>query len=381
MKKSVGRIGALTLGLLMFLSACGGGGGESAAPPPPNPLFVSAGDGSDTNLGDRDHPLRTISNAAQLALANYTIYVGPGTYAEPQGVTTNRKGGVPQGVAFIADPSGAITGDPPGAVVLDVSAGTGAGFNMTGAAGCDAAPHTFCSIIDGFEIKGAHDAGIVIKSGSNGFIIQNCVVHDGVGDGIRVQDSANVLVFNNLVFRNSGEGIGIVGNGSGSMNATVVNNTVFGSKNYGVVIGTTNAASPGAFIHNNILQNNALLPQVDGNIKVTSVSTARSEVGYDGDFNLVYAPTVYAMPAGIPHAHDINEDALFVNQAAVDFHLRTSSPAIDAGGSLSNVKTIMVTGVGGQRASVHVLQILEGRTTTGAGVDINGRDLGYHYPL
>jgi hypothetical protein len=343
---------------------------------------VSVQRGSDTNLGDHDHPLRTISDAAQLALDNYTIYVGPGSYVEPQGVSTNRKGGAPQGVAFIADPTGTITGDSAGAVVLDVSAGTGAGFNISAAAGCDPSPHTFCSIIDGFEIKGAHDAGIVIKSGSNGFIIQNCAVHDGIGDGIRVQDSASVLVFNNLVYHNSGEGIGIVGNGSGSRNATVVNNTIFGNQNYGIVVGTTSAASPGAFVHNNILQNNALFPQVSGNIKVTSAPTARSETGYDGDFNLVFAPTVYDVPAGIPHADDINQDALFVDPGAADFHLRTSSPAIDAGGSLSNIVTITVTGLAAQRQSVHVLQILEGRTTTGAGApDTNARDLGYHYPL
>jgi parallel beta-helix repeat protein len=373
--RQTARLGVLvSMCTALVVSACGGGGGDSSAPPPPNPLFVSAQRGSNTNLGDYDHPLRTISRAAQLALDSYTIYVGPGTYDEPQGVTTNRTGPVPKGVAFIADPLGIITGDTPGAVVLDVSAGSGAGFNLSNA-GCTRSTVTSCSIIDGFEIIGAHDAGIVLKSGSNGFIIQNCVVHDGMGDGIRVQDSANVLLFNNLVYNNKGNGIGIVGNQSGSADATVVNNTVFGSQGYGIVVGTTNVASQNAFVHNNILQNDAQAP-----IKVTSTSTARSEIGYDADYNLAFAPAVYFEPTGIPHPNDVNQDARFVNSAAADFHLAAGSPALDAGGSLSNV-TVTVTGIAGQRQSVPVTQILGSRTATGVGADTNAIDLGYHYPL
>jgi|SRR5579862_653271 len=381
------RLIGLMLGVTCVFEACGGGGGNTtSASPPPNPLFVSAQRGSNTNLGDRDHPLRTISDAAQLALDNYTIYVGPGTYVEPQGVTTNRTGVVPQGVAFIADTSGSLTADPVGGpVILDVSTGGGAGFNLSSTAGCSNATDISCGMIDGFEIKGAHDAGIVIKSGSNGFKIQNCIVHGGigVGDGIRVQDSANVIVFNNLVYDNVGEGIGIVGNGSGSRNAQVVSNTVFGNQNYGILLGTSEAASPGAFVHNNILQNNSLSPNVaDGNVKVTSSPSARSETGYDADFNLVFDPSVYIEPAGIPHPDDLNQDALFVNQGTADFHLQTRSPAVDAGGPLSNVKTIRVTGLDAQRQSVQVSQILSSRTTTGSGdPDTNARDMGYHYPL
>jgi parallel beta-helix repeat protein len=367
MLKTAERITALALGLGLALSACGGGGGSSPAPPPPNPLFVSE-HGSNTNAGDHDHPLRTISRAAQLALDNYTIYVGPGTYDEPQGVTTNRTGPVPKGVAFIADPSGAITGDSSAGPVLV----TGLGFNLSNA-GCGS---TSCSIIDGFEIKEVPDAGILVRGGSNGFIIQNCIVHGGVGDGIRVQDSANVLVFNNLVYNNKGNGIGIVGNGSGSPSAAIVNNTVFGSQGYGIVIGTSNVASPGAFVHNNILQNDAASA-----IKVTSQPTARSEIGYDADYNLAFAPAVYLEPGGIPHPNDVYQDARFVNQAAADFHLRAASPARDAGGPLSNL-TVMVTGLAGQLQDVPVTQILSSRTTNEAGTpDTTATDLGYHYPL
>jgi parallel beta-helix repeat protein len=379
---TVRRLIGLAFGVIFAFGACGGGGGQGGSGSlPPNPLFVSAQRGSDSNLGDHDHPLRTISDAARLALDHYTIYVGPGTYVEPQGVTTNRTGVVPQGVAFIADPSGILTGDSVARpVLLDVSAGAGAGFNLSSTAGCTSPTDLSCGIIDGFEIKGAHDAGIVIKSGSNGFIIQNCVIHDGAGDGIRVQDSANVVVFNNLAYNTGGDGISIAGKVAGSRNATVVNNTVFGAQSYGFAIGTTDAASTGAFVHNNILQHNGLLPQIDGNIKVTSTQTARSEVGYSGDFNLVFDPTTYIEPTGLQHPDDVNQEARFIN-AGADFHLLGSSPAIDAGGSLSTVKTIIVIGLGAQRQSVQVSQILSTRTT-GAGVaDTNARDLGYHYPL
>ena len=146
------------------------------------------------------------------------IFVGRGTYAE--GDITNARTGMaaPQGLSFVADVSGTKTGDGAGAVTID-GTGTGAtaGFNLSNAQG---------SLIDGFTITGFSDAGIVIKSGSDDLTIQNCIVFNNPGDGIRVQDSASVLVFNNLVYDNGGTGIAIVGQISGSPDARVLSNTM-----------------------------------------------------------------------------------------------------------------------------------------------------------
>jgi parallel beta-helix repeat protein len=291
-----------------------------------------------------------VAAAGRLALNGYKVIVGSGTYRD--GVTPPAEGAAPHGVQYIADVSGTLTGDPPGPVVIDASlSSVQAGFKLNSSAG---------TLIDGFTITGAADAGIVLKSSSDNSTIQNCIIHDNSGDGIRVQDSAYVLVFNNLVYNSGGNGIGIAGNTSGSKNSTVVNNTVYGSSGYGIAIGTTTTASPAAFVRNNILQNNS----ASGNIKVTSQPTARSEVNYQGDYNLVYAPDKYIGPQGISGAHDIHVDARFVNASGGDFHVTANSPAIDAGDP---------------NLDASLANALRSRTTTGTGLDTGRIDVGFHY--
>jgi parallel beta-helix repeat protein len=339
------------------LSACGGGGGDSTGPPPcaadTRTCYVRVS-GSDTNSGaDPENALATPLKAAQLARDGYTIIVGPGRY--PGGVTTNREGATPQGLHFIADTSGAQTGDQAGAVTLDasVSGSRGAGFNLTRSPGC---------VIDSFTIVGATDAGIVIKSRSDDLTIQNCTVHNGNGDGIRVQDSASVLVFNNLVYANGGFGIGIVGTGSGSPNARVYSNTIVGNADHGITVGTTDAASPKAAVHNNIIQDNDTRNPQES-IKV--ITDPRSDLGYDGDYNLVF-PGTYT-PSSLRGGHDLNSPVTFVNRGGGDFHVLAGSSVINAGGALIVDDTF--------------IQLLRGRTVfAGGSGDTGVLDIGFHYP-
>ena len=321
------------------------------ATPPPNPLFVRLS-GNDTNTGaDPGHALRTISRAAQVALGGDTIVVGPGTYRE--GVTVGG-GGAVRALLLIADPSGTRTGDAAGRVSIDATgAPEKAGFKMSGSPG---------TVIDGFVVSGGTDGGIVVKSGSDNATIRNCTVFSNAGDGIRLQDSANVLVFNNLMYGNGGTGIGVVGQISGAPHATVVNNTIAGNGGRGITVGNTQAASPGAFVRNNIVQGNL----GDANIKVFTPPPAgvpRSDVGYSEDFDLVFPP--FFLPPTLAGLHDIGADALFVNSGAGDFHLRLTSPAIDAGDPLSSLPALA--------------GLLRLRTTTGAAADSGPLDLGFHY--
>jgi parallel beta-helix repeat protein len=354
-------LSAVLLGVT--LSACGGGGSSTPSqPPPPEPLFVRASVGKDTNSGDRDHPLKTIGKAAQLALSGYHIYVGAGTYAE--GVTTATQGAAPQALSFIADQTGAFTGEQAGDVIVDATnASSNAGFKLSNSSG---------TLIEGFTVMGASDGGIVIKTSSN-FTVQHCIVHDNSGDGIRIQDSPNAVIFDNLVYRNgdfrnhkNGLGVGLVGQSSGSADAMVISNTFFGNCDRGVTIGNSSVASPGAFVHNNIVQNNGLCPSPSDptntpleNIKV--FVNPRSDQGYDGDFNLVF-PATY-LPASTRGAHDVTDSgAGFVS---TDFHLSAVSPAIDRGGELpSNFVSVLM---------VRAAQV---NTTT----DPLPLDLGFHYP-
>ncbi len=337
---------AAGLAALVAVAGCGGGGGGGtpAGPPPPNPLYVRTS-GKDTNSGgDPANALRTIGKAAQLARTGYMIFVGAGTYHE--GGITNARSGMeaPNALSFVADASGSNTGDSGAVTISGSGTGASAGFNLSNAPG---------SLIDGFTITGFTDAGIVIKSGSDDFTIQNCIVVNNSGDGIRVQDSASVLVFNNLVQGNGGVGIGIVGQISGSPDAQVLSNTMVGNGVRGLIVGNTSAASPRAVVHNNIVQGNL----GDANIKV--ITNPRSDLNYDGNYNLVDPPTY--LPNSIRGTNDITGDALFTG----DFHLQPTSPAINQGGPLNlpNSQT----------------NILRSRTTTGTNLDTGAFDMGFHF--
>jgi parallel beta-helix repeat protein len=355
------------LGVTAAFGGCGGGGGSTITTPPScdagtKTCYVRASSGSDTNSGaDADNALQTIGKAASLAHSGYKIIVGPGTYRE--GVTTSSVGLAPQGLQFIGDVTGAQTGDAAGPVML-VSPGSPAtaGFNLFSSAG---------SSIDGFTITGFADAGIVIKSGSDNFTIQDCIVFANPGDGIRVQDSANVLIFNNLVYNNQGDGFVIAGQGSGSANANLINNTVVSNTARGLQVGNSTTASPQAFLRNNIFEDNG----ADATIKVFTpppASVPRSDLGYDADFNLV-RPATY-QPTNIKGNHDIAANPLFTDAAcpasvlaaACAYHLQSSSPAIDQGDSLNSMSNLR--------------EQLRNLTTTGTTCDQGALDLGFHYP-
>ena len=320
------------------------------ATPVPVRLYVRI-EGLDTNSGgDPASALRTITAAAANAQAGYEIVVGPGTYEE--GVTTSTSGRAPQRLTFVADVTGALTGDPAGPVLIDAT-GTpsAAGFKFS---------NTPDYVIDGFTITGAADGGIVIKSGSTDVTIRNCIIVNNPGAGIRVQDAARPTVFNNLIYSNGVQGVAIVGTTTGSANARIFSNTIVANGDRGITIGTTKAASAGALVRNNILQENGTrtTPPLE-NIKV--FTTPHSEAGYDEDYNLVFPPSY--LPVSLAGTHDVADDASFVFASGADYHLRSTSPAINAGAALP----------------LDFEMALFSRTTTGTGLDTGLLDLGFHF--
>ncbi len=325
-----------------------------SATPTPTPLpvrlFVRVG-GSDASSGlDPANAFATISKAARAAMSGYQIVVGPGTYAE--GVTSSSSGAAPQRLMFVADVSGELTGDLPGPVTIDATGTpTAAGFKFSNSSG---------GVIDGFTLTGGADGGVVIKGGSSDYTIRNCIIFNNPGAGIRVQDSARVVIFNNLIYANGAQGVGIVGQITGSPAARIFSNTIAGNGDRGITIGTSMAASDGALVRNNILQGNGTrtTPPLE-NIKV--FTTPRSDVGYDEDFNLIFPPTY--LPMRLAGAHDIAADPAFAFAGGGDFHLRTQSPAINAGDALP----------------LELERVLLGRTTTGSDLDTGALDLGFHY--
>jgi parallel beta-helix repeat protein len=248
-------------------------------------------------------------------------------------------------------------------VVID-AAGANAGFQFNNSPG---------SLIDGFTVINATDAGIVLKSNSDNFIIQNCIIHDNPGDGIRVQDSASILVFNNLSYSNGGDGIGIVGSKSGSPDAQVFSNTVYDNGGHGLTVGTTAKASDGACVCHNIVENNDATTPSE-NIKV--ITKPRSDLNFNHcgcNCNLV-SPATYN-PSAIQGSDDFNGDAKFVNPPG-DLHLQASSPAIDPAASSACALENHLTN--------SQVSILSQRTTTGTNAqpgpaDSGALDLGFHF--
>src|SRR5262249_44338556 len=114
--------------------------------------------------------------------------------------------------------------------------------------------------IDGFTLTGArgnNGAGVIIRSSSHNAIVRNCEIV-GNQDGVRVQDSDDVLLFNNLIRDglNRGIFIGASGSGLGSQRAKVINNTLVNNGKSGVFVGSSNVASQDTTIMNNIIQDN-----------------------------------------------------------------------------------------------------------------------------
>jgi parallel beta-helix repeat protein len=300
--------------------------------------------------------LASVVRAAQLAGDDYKIVVAPGTY---QGdITTNRRGKEPQRLQFIADVSGAQTGTAAGPVMIE--GGSTAGIDVTKSSG---------AMIDGFTVFGTKNVGILIRNGSDGLIIQNCVVHDNDDDGIHVQDSEDVLIFNNLIYNNSGHGVALVGSVSGSPNGQVISNTIYHNAGHGIQFGSSTGASPNGFVRNNIVENNA-----NGTENIKVFTNPRSDLNHDEDFDLVSPPTYFPTNPPLPHPHDISDDAQFVSTSRDDFHLQSSgcakppthcSPAINAGDPNLDASLAIA---------------LRSGTTTGTGLDTGRIDLGFHYP-
>ena len=378
----------LLLGALLVstavLAACGSGGGGGGPTPGPTDtpggptrtptttrtpgqgqakaLYVRA-TGDDKKSGTSpDTAVQTINRAVHLVSPGSTVYVGPGHYVgrtQISGITPTAAAPV----LFIADTTGVNTGDPPGDVVLD-AAGDTVTVLIT------KAPYV---TLDGFIMIGAMPqtmpakvsaTGVQVRSASTHVTIRNCVVRNsGPADGIRVDSSNDVLIFNNLLVEND-RGIAISG---ASANVQVINNTIANNQRTGIAVKQKGGVAPsGTTVNNNIFQASANRLAI--NIDQGPPSALG---GYVGDFNLVFEPgagdqSASYSPAGIRGADDINEDAQFVDADNGDFHLEPNSPALNAGTDSIDP------------ALLDALQ--QGSTTADGSADVSPVDLGYHYP-
>lgn len=326
------------------------------------PLLYVRTTGSDDNDGTSPGTaVQTLAAAVKLVAPGSTVFVGPGRYTglvEIRNVT----GSAMFPVQFIADPSGVQTGDPPGNVVLDANGDFAALVIAT-------SPFV---AVDGFVLTGAipqtapsqlSASAVEVRSGSDHVTVRNCVIGNNVSaDGIRVQ-SPDVLVFNNLIY-GAIHGIAVNGGATGVM---LVNNTVADSSNIGLSFTLSGGVAPsGATLKNNIVQASH---KVSVDVDQGPPSALQ---GYSADSDLVFQPTFGSnqlrdyLPIRARGATDLNEDAQFVDAAHGDFHLGSTSPAVNAGSSAIDPSLLDA--------------LLQRSTSSDGQPDSAPVDIGYHYP-
>lgn len=323
-------------------------------PGPPVTLYVRQS-GNDGNAGTApDQALRTLKAAVQRLSPGSTLHVGAGIYSERL-TLTNIQGSATLPVQILADRTGERTGDA-GDVIIDGAGGLVAAIVTN-------SPYV---TLDGFILRGvaptdmATAVSVRVRGGSDHVSIRNCVVANAQpADGIRIDSSSDVLVFNTLVF-SADRGIIITG---AANRVELINNTVALSDRAGLSIRTSGDASP-----TNVSATNCIFQE---NGPGAAIDASGATGAYQGDYNLVYQPGAEDQqnaynPTSLQGDHDKTVDALFVNVGVGDVHLDTGSPAIDAG-----------TG----RIDDALKTELENRSTTPDGArDRSPLDLGYHYP-
>ncbi|MEO8602685.1 MAG: right-handed parallel beta-helix repeat-containing protein [bacterium] len=321
-------------------------------------LFVRQS-GDDTRSGlSPDQAKQTINAAAKLLSPGSTIYVGRGTYKESVAVT--RVAGTSElPVRIIADRDGSHTGDGKGEVTIDANNAALFALLLT--------QSTYVTV-DGFFLRGAAPtttpvaSAVVVRArtASDHFTLENCVVANSQpADGIRVDNSADAQLFNNLVFA-ADRGIVVSG---GAHRTNITNTTVALSARAGVSLRAADGVSP-----SDVTITNTIIQESGGGVGIDATAAGPH---YAGDYNLVFQPdvedqTAAYKPASIQGAHDVNADALFVNLDVGDAHLDAGSPALDAGtGRIDNALEA---------------ELLLRSTTPDNTRDHAPLDIGYHYP-
>lgn len=340
--------------VIIPIIACGGGRAEHESPSTKANYYVST-TGSDSNDGSAAHPWKTIQHASNLAQPGWTVHVASGTYNVSSFVTST-SGTASARIRYISDTKwGAQIVGSGTEIIWEVDASyiDIVGFDISGpnrvgimigwsgsGIGND---HILNNNIHDLTISGSctSTGGAAIATslppwgGGSNWILGNRVANIGasmIGTCNTVQGiyvgTANDIVENNIV---SGVALAGIQQWHGATNSVIVNNTVFNSK-VGILIGDGDGgALPGGSANN----------YVADNIVVNNIAIGIQELGLVGSGNsyvnnLVWNnPTSFSVTSASP-VGTVSSDPLFVNYQADgsgDYHLKSTSPAIDKGTS------------------------------------------------
>ena len=332
----------------------------------PDRLLFVRQDGDDANDGTTPgSAFRTIRHAAQAAVSGDMVVVAPGHYLE--GDIGLNEGGKPEHPLWlIGDSSGKLTGSVPGPVCIDAGGQHDTAFTLV---------NRSYILIRGFYIMGARQAGIQVRAcAGNGdnckptWKSENVTVSDNIvfsgHRGIDMTDTANSMVFNNLVYGNASTGIDVIGNVREAANAWVINNTVYRNAGSGVLFSGRIGAPNGA-VMNNVIQANQVLG-------IKTSDSAHTGLFVNHNLNLDGANSKTPTDLGDPGG-----DTAFVAPAGPDGILGSSGFQDD------NFRLSV-----GRSAAINAGALgaadpaLSGRVARSDGEVNSGRaDLGFHYPV
>ncbi len=315
-------------------------------------LYVST-NGSDSNPGTQSAPLRTIQKASALATAGTTVHVASGTYSEI--VTTTQSGTSSARIRYISDVKWGAKVVPPSSSSSDTiwwSKGAYTdviGFDIDGS-------NASSKILMGLYLSGSYSsaqgnhvhhiastsaactgnggAGLEAESwygGTNIDVIGNVVHNIGYSGCSYIQgiyQTSSGKIINNLVYAVGAYAIHLWHDAN---HVDILNNTVFGS-GFGMVVGGgdfVHTSGPADYVNvaNNIIFDNGGGIDEEGSTGAHNTYTN----------NLVFQNSSYNWRLlTSSHSGDVAADPQFVNyirSGGGDYHLKSTSPAIDRGTS------------------------------------------------
>jgi len=214
-------------------------------------------------------------------------------------------------------------------------------------------------IYDGGSIGfGGGGEGIDIKNGCTNVIVSNNLIHDIASVGIYVDayeiDQSNVHVYNNTVYNISGVGVSVASEEGGSLKNVIVNNNIiYNCNDRAMVIHWTN--KPDYLIKNIYVLHNTLFSNEEGiDVGVHSLGRNINIINNIFSQNLNYQiqnssddlnpdelkiknNTLYGInPSWALFGDNYSiSDPEFIATSTYDFHLQSTSPAINQGAYLT----------------------------------------------
>ena len=165
-------------------------------------------------------------------------------------------------------------------------------------------------------------------------VIKNNRVHNNGKTGILIGWGDSNIAYNNIVW-NNGDGVRV---DYGASNSRIYNNTVYRTTNTGGWGGISNGSDPSSIVApiGTEITNNIIMLASTRGIRNTSPRGCliSHNIVYQSAISNTYDTTGLAVLEG-----NIIAEPKFTNPGAFDFHLQASSPAIDAGITLSLVTT------------------------------------------